>query len=121
MIRKGDTVIVIRGDDKGKTGRVLSIDPAKKLAVVQRVRLITRHQKPGRKQAMKGGVIEKEAPIALSALALIDPKTGKATRVRTNMVSVDEAGDRQSARRSKSRASIKTDVEIERPTVKPRS
>ena len=121
MIRKGDTVIVIRGDDRGKTGRVLSIDPGKKLAVVQRIRLVTRHQKPGRKQATKGGTIEKEAAIALSALALIDPKTGKATRVRTNMVSVDEAGDRQSARRSKSRTSIKSDVEIERPTVKPRS
>jgi large subunit ribosomal protein L24 len=120
MIRKGDTVIVIRGDDRGKTGRVLSIDPGKKLAVVQRIRLVTRHQKPGRKQATKGGTIEKEAAIALSALALIDPKTGKATRVRTNTAGV-EAGDRQSARRSKSRTSIKSDVEIERPTVKPRS
>jgi large subunit ribosomal protein L24 len=120
MIRKGDTVIVIRGDDKGKTGRVLSIDPVKKLAVVQRVRLITRHQKPGRKQAVKGGSIEKEAPIALSALSLIDPKTGKATRVRVQTVDV-EAGDRKSARRSKSRLSAKSSVEIERPTIKPRS
>ena len=121
MIRKGDTVIVIRGDDKGKSGKVLSIDPAKKVAVVQRIRLVTRHQKPGRKQAVKGGVIEKEAPIALAALALIDPKSGKATRVRTNTVGADEAGDRKGARRSKSRLSIKSDVEIERPTVKPRS
>jgi large subunit ribosomal protein L24 len=120
MIRKGDTVIVIRGDDKGKTGKVLSIDPAKQLAVVQRIRLITRHQKPGRKQAVKGGTIEKEAPIALSALALVDPKTGKATRVRMNIAG-DEADDRQSARRAKSRTSVKSDVEIERPAVKVRS
>lgn len=121
MIRKGDMVIVIRGDDRGKTGKVLSIDPGKQVAVVQRIRLVTRHQKPGRKQAMKGGVIEKEAPIALSALALIDPKTGKATRVRTQTVGAEEAGNREGARRSKSRLSIKSKVEIERPTVKPRS
>jgi large subunit ribosomal protein L24 len=120
MIRKGDTVIVIRGDDKGKTGRVLSIDPVKKLAVVQRIRLVTRHQKPGRKQAIKGGTIEKEAPIALSALALIDPKSGKATRVRCETAEA-EGGDRQSARRSKTRQSVRSGVEIERPTVKPRS
>jgi large subunit ribosomal protein L24 len=120
MIRKGDTVIVIRGDDKGKTGRVLSVDPAKKLAVVQRIRLITRHQKPGRKQAMRSGAIEKEAPIALSALALVDPKSGKATRIRVN-AGGSEDGNRQDTRRSKSRVSIKSDVEIERPTVKPRS
>lgn len=120
MIRKGDTVIVIRGDDKGKTGRVLSIDPDKQLAVVQRIRLVTRHQKPGRKQAIKGGSIEKEAPIALSALALIDPKTGKATRVRVEPGHSEE-GNRQEARRSKSRLSIHSGVEIERPTVKQRS
>ena len=120
MIRKGDTVMVIRGDDKGKSGRVLSIDPVKKLAVVQRIRLVTRHQKPGRKQAVKGGAVEKEAPIALSALALIDPKTGKATRIRTDL-GHSEDGSRQEARRSKSRLSIRSGVEIERPTVKQRS
>ena len=63
MIRKGDTVVVIRGEDKGKTGRVLSVDPKKKMVVVQRVRLVQRHQKPGRSQQIKQGTVEKELPI----------------------------------------------------------
>ncbi len=110
-------MVVIRGDDKGKTGRVLSVDPKKKLVVVQRVRLLTRHQKPGRKQNIRAGEVEKEAPIPISAVALIDPKTNKATRVRAGGAGRSES-DRETTRRSKVRLSIKSGVEIERPAVK---
>jgi large subunit ribosomal protein L24 len=112
-IRKGDTVIVIRGDDKGKTGKVLSVDPAKKTVVVQRVRLHERHQKPGRKQTIRQGTVEKELPIAISAVALLDPKTNKATRVRIEKPKAAE--NAEEARRDKVRRSVKSNVEIERP------
>jgi large subunit ribosomal protein L24 len=81
-IKKGDTVVVLSGAEKGKTGRVLSVYPKKGTVVVERVCLIKRHTKPGRQQAMQGGIIEKEAPIAACKLAPVDPRSGKATRVR---------------------------------------
>jgi large subunit ribosomal protein L24 len=81
-IKKGDTVVVLSGTEKGKTGRVLSVYPKKGVVVVERVRLIKRHTKPGRQQAMQGGIIEKEAPIRACKLALVDPRSSKPTRVR---------------------------------------
>ncbi len=87
MIRKGDTVVVIRGEDKGKTGRVLSVDPKKKMVVVQRVRLVQRHQKPGRSQQIKQGTVEKELPIRYvrrrvdrSEVEQADPGAGRDVR-----------------------------------------
>ncbi len=79
-IQKGDTVIVITGEGKGSKGRVLSIDTEKGRAIVERVNLIKRHTKPNN-QHQEGGIIEKEAPIQISNLMLIDPKTGEPTRV----------------------------------------
>ncbi len=116
-IRKGDTVVVIRGDDKGQTGRVLSVDPDKGLVVVQRVRLVKRHQKPGRKQNIRQGIIEKELPISISNVALIDPKTSKPTRVRLEVPS-EKDSSRVDARRGKVRRSVRSNVEIERPAIK---
>lgn len=116
-IRKGDTVVVIRGDDKGQKGRVLSVDPDKGLVVVQRVRLVKRHQKPGRKQTIRQGIVEKELPIPISSVALIDPKTDKPTRVRMEVPSAGTAG-RVEARRGKVRRSVRSSVEIERPAAK---
>jgi len=81
-IRKGDNVIILSGADKGKTGRVLSVFPDKKTLIVERVRLIKRHTKPGQKGMQQGGIVEREAPIHVSKVALIDPRSGKATRVR---------------------------------------
>jgi large subunit ribosomal protein L24 len=116
-IRKGDTVIVIKGDDKGKTGRVLAVDPAKKVVFVQRVRLVKRHQKPrSQRTGPSTGITEKEAPIPIANVALVDPKTGKPSRVRIEIA--EEAEDRQSRRRAKVRIAIRSGVEIERPTVK---
>jgi large subunit ribosomal protein L24 len=79
-IRKGDTVMVIAGDDKGKTGRVLAVDEVKKRVLVEKVNFVKRHTKP-RGQRQQGGILEKEAPIHLSNVLLMDPKAGKGVRV----------------------------------------
>lgn len=79
-IRKGDTVQVISGDDKGKVGRVLSVDEAKRRVVVEKVNFVKRHTK-ARRQGMQSGIIEKEAPIGLSKVMLYDAKAGRGTRV----------------------------------------
>ena len=79
-IKKGDTVYVNAGNDKGKTGKVLSVDPAQNRAIVEGVNLVSRHTKPNAKQP-QGGIIKQEAPIHVSNLNLIDPKSGKPTRV----------------------------------------
>lgn len=82
-IRKGDTVVVLSGAHKGKTGRVLTVYPDKGAVIVERVQLVKRHTRKGGKGAPQGGIVEREAPIAISKVALIDPKTGLPTRVRT--------------------------------------
>ncbi|WP_431283980.1 50S ribosomal protein L24 [Humitalea sp. 24SJ18S-53] len=79
-IRKGDTVHVLAGRDKGKRGEVLSISPTESRAFVQGVNMVKRHTKP-QGMGKPGGIIEKEGPIHLSNLALLDPKGGKPTRV----------------------------------------
>lgn len=79
-IRKGDQVEVISGEEKGKRGEVVRVLPKESRAVVQGVRLVTRHQKP-RGVGQPGGIVEQEAPLHLSKLALIDPKTDRPTRV----------------------------------------
>jgi large subunit ribosomal protein L24 len=79
-IRKGDTVMVIAGDDKGKTGRVLAVDEAKHRVIVEKVNFVKRHTK-ARSQTQQGGILEKEAPVHLSNLMLYDPKAGKGVRV----------------------------------------
>jgi len=78
-IKKGDKVVVITGADKGKTGEVLKVIPAENRAVVQGVRIATRHKKAA--GTSTGGIERREAPIQISNLAHIDPKTGKPTRV----------------------------------------
>ena len=79
-IKKGDTVYVLAGDDKGKTGRVLSVMPEQGKAIVEGVNIVSKSTKPNAK-APQGGIIKKEAPIDLSNLAVVDPKSGKPTRV----------------------------------------
>ena len=81
-IRKGDTVIVIAGDERGKTGRVLSVDEAKHRLIVEKVNFVKRHTK-ARRQGVKSGIVEREAPIHLSNVMLYDTRTGRGTRVGT--------------------------------------
>lgn len=78
-IKKGDTVMVIAGDSKGQQGRVLFIDKDKDKAVVEGVNMVSKHTRPTNKNP-KGGIIQKEAPIHISNLKLIDG-SGKPTRV----------------------------------------
>jgi len=84
-IKKGDVVIVNAGNDKGKTGKVLSVNPEKERAVVEGINMVKKHTKPNSKQP-QGGIIEQEASIHISNLNLIDPKTNKATRVALKVV-----------------------------------
>ena len=79
-IRKGDTVVVITGSDKGKRGEVLSVRPKDSRAVVQGVNIAKKHTK-AQGMGQQGGIIEQEATIHLSNLALVDPQTNKPTRV----------------------------------------
>ena len=78
-IKKGDQVIVLSGDDKGKTGEVVKAMPKEGKVVVQGINLVKRHTKPS--QVSAGGIITKEAPIHVSNVALVDAKTGKGTKV----------------------------------------
>ena len=78
-IKKGDKVIVITGKDKGKTGEVTKAMPKDNKVVVAGVNMAKRHQKPSQENA--GGIVSKEMPIHVSNVALVDPKSGKATRV----------------------------------------
>ncbi|MBS7566328.1 50S ribosomal protein L24 [Mucilaginibacter sp. Bleaf8] len=79
-IRKGDLVKVIAGDSKGQQGKVTEILVEKNRAVVEGINMISKHTKPNAANP-NGGIVKKEAPIHISNLALVDPKTGAATRV----------------------------------------
>ena len=74
-IRKGDSVIVISGSDKGKKGSVLKVFPRENRALVQGVNLVKRHQR--QTQTQQAGIVTKESPIQLSNIAHVDPKSGK--------------------------------------------
>lgn len=79
-IKKGDTVMVISGEDKGYSGRVLEVLVKEQRAIVEGLNMIKKHAKPSAKNP-QGGIISKEAPIHISNLNVVDPKTGKATRI----------------------------------------
>ncbi len=79
-IKKDDTVIVLAGEDKGKTGKVLKVFVDKQRALVEGINIVKKSAKPSAKHP-QGGIIEQEAPIHISNLSLIDPKSGKATRI----------------------------------------
>ena len=79
-IKKGDTVVVLSGEDKGKTGKVLKMIVDKQRAIVEGVNIVTKSSKPSAKNP-QGGFVKVEAPIHISNLSLIDPKSGKATRI----------------------------------------
>ena len=85
-IRRDDEVVVISGKDRGKTGRVLRVDPSRDRVYVEGLNIVKRHQRPQQVRGAQraetvGGVIEKEGPIHISNVMLIDPKDKKPTRV----------------------------------------
>ena len=79
-IRKGDQVLVITGTSKGRRGEVLRVIPKDERAVVQGVNMVTKHTKP-KGMGQPGGIVQVEAPLHLSNLKLVDPKTGTASKV----------------------------------------
>jgi large subunit ribosomal protein L24 len=87
-IRSEDEVIVIGGKDRGKRGKVLRVDPKKERVFVEGLNMIKRHQRPQQTAGGQtaGGVIEREGPIHVSNVMLIDPKDNKPTRVGTDLV-----------------------------------
>ncbi len=87
-IRTDDEVIVIGGKDRGKRGKVLRVDPAKSKVFVEGLNIVKRHQRPTQTAGGQtaGGVIEREGPIHVSNVMLIDPKDGKPTRVGVEIV-----------------------------------
>ncbi|MBQ4222939.1 MAG: 50S ribosomal protein L24 [Prevotella sp.] len=87
-IKKGDTVIVLAGEDKGRTGKVLKVEREKMRAIVEGVNIVTKSAKPSAKNP-QGGFVKVEAPIHISNLSLIDPKSGKPTRIA---IKVNEDG-----------------------------
>ncbi len=78
-IRKGDTVVVLAGKDKGKQGAVIEVMPKKNRVLVRSVNMVKRHSKPTQTNP-QGGIIDKEAPLHVSNVALIDPSDNKPTR-----------------------------------------
>jgi large subunit ribosomal protein L24 len=84
-INKEDTVLVIAGKEKGKKGRVLLVDKGKNRVLIERVNIIKKHMKPSKKHA-QGGIIEKEAPIAISNVLLLCPKCNKPTRIGSTLL-----------------------------------
>ncbi|MBO5084995.1 MAG: 50S ribosomal protein L24 [Bacteroidaceae bacterium] len=79
-IKKGDTVYVNAGESKGKTGRVLKVLVEKQRAIVEGVNMVSKSTKPSAKNP-QGGIVKQEAPIHISNLNVVDPKTGKPTRI----------------------------------------
>ena len=84
-IKKGDTVFVNAGNDKGKTGKVLEVLRAKDRVVVEGINMVSKHTKPNAQQP-QGGIVKKEAGIHISNVQLIDPKSGAPTRVAIKVV-----------------------------------
>ena len=84
-IKKGDTVYVNAGNDKGKTGKVLKVIPSKDRAIVEGINIVSKHTKPSPKHP-QGGIVKQEASVHISNLQVVDPKTGKATRIGRKMV-----------------------------------
>jgi len=80
-IKKGDQVLVMAGKDRGKRGKVLRVDRKASRVVVEGVNMIKRHTRPNPRAGVKGGIVEREAPIHISNVMVISPDSGKPTRV----------------------------------------
>lgn len=99
-IKKSDSVIVISGNSKGKTGKVLKVFPSENRVIIEGVNLRKRHTKANQKNP-QGGIIEKEAPIHVSNIMLLDPKTNEPTKIGSKIIIDDKTGKKKSVRLSK--------------------
>ncbi len=85
-IKKNDTVLIVTGKEKGKKGRVISVEPKKDKILIERINIIKRHMKPSKKYS-QGGIIEKEAPLHISNVMLVCSKCDKPTRIGNTVLS----------------------------------
>ncbi|MGK9477526.1 50S ribosomal protein L24 [Melioribacter sp. OK-6-Me] len=99
-LKKNDNVIVITGNYKGKTGKILKVFPAENRVIVEGVNLRKRHTKPSQKNP-QGGIIEKEAPIHASNVMILDPKTNEPSRIGAKIIIDEKTGKKKSVRISK--------------------
>ena len=99
-IHKNDNVMIISGNDKGKTGKVLKVFPKVSRVIVEGINLRKRHTKPSQKNP-QGGIIEKEAPIHFSNIMLLDPKTNEPTRLGSQIILDENTGKKKRARISR--------------------
>jgi len=86
MLRKDDVVIVIKGKDKGKTGKILKVIPEKRRIIVEKVNFVKEFIRPDRSKNIKGGIMEREAPIQVSNLMLYCPECSQGARVRKKIL-----------------------------------
>lgn len=96
-IRKNDKVMVISGNDKDKTGKVLKVFPKENRVIVEGINIRKRHTKPTQRNP-QGGIFEKEAPINVSNVMIIDPKTNVPTRLGSQIILDDKTGKKKRAR-----------------------
>ncbi|BDQ04380.1 50S ribosomal protein L24 [Ignavibacterium sp.] len=99
-IKKNDTVMVIAGNDRGKTGKVLKVFPKESRVIVEGINLRKRHTKPSQRNP-QGGILEKETPIHISNVMIIDPKTNEPTRIGAKIILDEKTGKKKIARVSK--------------------
>ena len=99
-IRKSDNVMVISGNDKGKTGKVLKVFPKVSRVIVEGINLRKRHTKPTQKSP-QGGILEKESPIHVSNVMLIDSKTNEPTRLGSQIILDEKTGKKKRTRISR--------------------
>jgi large subunit ribosomal protein L24 len=99
-IRKSDNVMIISGNDKGKTGKVLKVFPKVSRVIVEGINLRKRHTKPSQRNP-QGGILEKESPIHVSNVMLIDPKTNEPTRIGAQIILDEKTGKKKRARVSR--------------------
>lgn len=96
-IKKNDLVVVIAGNDKGKKGKVLKVFPAKSRIIIEGVNLRKRHTKPTQKNP-QGGILEKEAPIHVSNVMILDPKSNEPTRIGAKIIIDEKTGKKKIVR-----------------------
>lgn len=99
-IRKNDMVMVIAGNDRGKTGKVLKVFPKDYRVIVEGINLRKKHTKPNQKNP-QGGILEKEAPIHASNVMILDPKTNEPTRIGSRIILDEKKGKKKIVRIAK--------------------
>lgn len=100
-IHKNDNVIVVAGNNKGSKGKVLKVYPKENRVIIEGVNIHKKHTKPNQKNP-QGGIVEKEAPIHVSNVMVIDPKSNEPTRIGTKVIIDDKTGKQVRVRVSKS-------------------